>query len=623
MQTTLLALTCLVHSATGATLADFGYNHMQIDGQEARGHRPLLVILVSFASGPALSHPNSYYDDLVFNLFSTNSVNSYFVENSNSRFFWERAGAGVIGPLSRPATERSTNWVAIAKAAGLEAVNVHWADYLWFSNVVAQAMMSGLFNFADYDTDGSGIVTGDELALLIISNDVSPDSDGEGATRWTTRVKPPGSTVAVEEGATAIQHNASFNVLAHECCHLLGTWDLYGAANLSADLSLMCGTTSRTRIYHLDPWHKCSLSWSEPRIRSLRAGGVAVLPATQLTQADAPVILYDPLGDPNEFFMVEYRTPSSPVGNGYDRNVAGSGLVIWHVKQDGGKNPVYLADLSLGPLPGQPKWRWCSKCQGLAYAGNPSAGPCPEGGLHVTTNGSPYQLVTLASAPGQHDWRWCHKCQSLFFGGGESTSVCPAGGGHERTVSSDYSLVADSPGAAGQHGWRWCRKCQGLFYGPSQAQSDCPADGLRHDGSASGDYAVVMTSEARGVFAEGAPDLRHGGNVVWGSGETTPNLRWLDGSEMPVRIYVHPFSLGDGSITIEWLRDESYWVDFAYTGIFEFGTFELPFNTLAEGVTAVPHGGTIHLKAGSGNETASVTKRVRLQAYGGPVTIGR
>jgi hypothetical protein len=28
----------------------------------------------------------------------------------------------------------------------------------------------------------------------------------------------------------------------------------------------------------------------------------------------------------------------------------------------------------------QTDWRWCKKCQGLTYAGNPSLGPCPAGG---------------------------------------------------------------------------------------------------------------------------------------------------------------------------------------------------------------------------------------------------
>jgi hypothetical protein len=410
----------------------------------------------------------------------------------------------------------------------------------------------------------------------------------------------------------------------HEACHLLGTVDLYGSGSLSGNLSLMAGNTDGgAGIYHLDPWHKMQLSWSEPRIGSLREGGKAVLPAAQLTQPDGPVILYDPLGDTNEFFMLEYRTPSSPLGSGFDRNVAGSGLVIWHIRQTLSKDPVLLKDLAHGPFPGQGNWWWCKKCQGLTFAISPSFGPCPAGGSHTNLDSGYYSMVSAPAAPGQHHWRWCHKCQGLFFGDNASSSVCPATGLHEGTTSSDYSLVADSLDAAGQPGWRWCHKCQGLFFGGNESSSVCPAGG-RHEHTGSGDYRMVANSpDAYAVFTEGAPDLQHGGNRVWGSGVTTPNLRWLDTTEMPVKLHVHPFSPGDGSITVEWLRDETTWVDFAYFGFFEFGAFVFPYNTFAEGTAAVPHGGTLKIKAGASSESGTVAKRVTIEAYGGPVTIGR
>ena len=65
------------------------------------------------------------------------------------------------------------------------------------------------------------------------------------------------------------------------------------------------------------------------------------------------------------------------------------------------------------------------------------------------------------------------------------------------------------------------------------------------------------------------------------------------------------------------------WVDFAYGGLFEFGTFGLPYNTLVEGVDAVAYNGTLRIKAGSRNETATISKKMTIAAFGGPVTIGR
>ena len=86
----------------------------------------------------------------------------------------------------------------------------------------------------------------------------------------------------------------------------------------------------------------------------------------------------------------------------------------------------------------QRNWRWCSKCQGLWFGGNP-AGPCPAGGKHVKTGSGNYTLATNPGA-GQANWRWCGKCQGLQFGGNPA-GPCPAGGTHVKVGSANYRLV--------------------------------------------------------------------------------------------------------------------------------------------------------------------------------------
>jgi hypothetical protein len=63
-------------------------------------------------------------------------------------------------------------------------------------------------------------------------------------------------------------------------------------------------------------------------------------------------------------------------------------------------------------------------------------------------------------------------------------------------------------------------------------------------------------------------------------------------------------------------------VDFSCSFPWEFGTFDFPFNTLAEGLNAVPYGGFLKIMTGTSGETASINKRMHLQSYGGPVTLG-
>ncbi len=63
------------------------------------------------------------------------------------------------------------------------------------------------------------------------------------------------------------------------------------------------------------------------------------------------------------------------------------------------------------------------------------------------------------------------------------------------------------------------------------------------------------------------------------------------------------------------------WVDFAYVGT-ENGTFDQPYNTLAEAVTAASSGETICIKPGSSDENIAITKAMTLRASGGTVIIG-
>jgi hypothetical protein len=92
---------------------------------------------------------------------------------------------------------------------------------------------------------------------------------------------------------------------------------------------------------------------------------------------------------------------------------------------DIGSENYVLADSASGQ-PGQSNWRWCSKCQGLFFAGNPTLGVCPAGGAHTDVGSDNYVLPDSASGqPGQSNWRWCSKCQGLFFAGNPTLGVCP------------------------------------------------------------------------------------------------------------------------------------------------------------------------------------------------------
>lgn len=146
----------------------------------------------------------------------------------------------------------------------------------------------------------------------------------------------------------------------------------------------------------------------------------------------------------------------------------------------------------------QSNWRWCHKCQGLYFAGNPGS-RCPAGGAHDNVGSGNYSLVqNTAGAAGQANWRWCHKCQGLYFAGNPG-SHCPAGGAHDNTGSGNYNLAHNVAASPVQHGWRWCHKCQGMYFAPN-AGSHCPAGGA-HDQTGSGSYALVQNTALSGAQA--------------------------------------------------------------------------------------------------------------------------
>jgi len=92
---------------------------------------------------------------------------------------------------------------------------------------------------------------------------------------------------------------------------------------------------------------------------------------------------------------------------------------------------------------GQPGWRWCRLCQGLHYAANKTSrcpSPSAPGGQHDGSQGYEYRVSMSRAADGQPGWKWCSKCQGLFFSGNQSAGICPSGGQHDGSNSGEYSL---------------------------------------------------------------------------------------------------------------------------------------------------------------------------------------
>lgn len=329
----LTMIVTIVSDAVGVTAEDFGFANLAA----GIGNKPLLLITWQLpAPSPKLAHGNDYYDQLVFNFLNTPSVNGYYLENSRGNFVWTRAG--IIGPVLLDANEAATlnakqshGKIGIDSGAGVA--------YL----LQLTAAKTG-YNFAQWDTNGDGVVDNTELFIMIIGNagnlfggnrPIGADSSGQSI---------PVQNVTLRGQVAGLDHQTSLTTFAHESSHSLGTVDLYGPnQDLNEGLTLMSGTFESSadgrRTFHLDPWHKMRLGWLRPRIFALGSGGVATVTTAQRQSALTPVILYDPARGTSEYFIVEFRNRNPSNGGGsYDANIPkANGLAVWHVVP--GSNP--------------------------------------------------------------------------------------------------------------------------------------------------------------------------------------------------------------------------------------------------------------------------------------------
>ncbi|WP_174297413.1 hypothetical protein [Sphingomonas bacterium] len=182
-----------------------------------------------------------------------------------------------------------------------------------------------------------------------------------------------------------------------------------------------------------------------------------------------------------------------------------------------GSNSKYHSTFSISRAAMQDGWRWCSKCQGMHFAGGVTPGVCPAGGAHNHDSWNYAFAVNDPSANGQGGWGWCKKCQGMGFEQRLSTAspqppirrqdgkswslfqgACPAGGGHDMSDSGSYVISTADPNARGQQNWSWCQKCNILHYTgglaagttDSSSAGPCPGGGS-HTSQGSGNYVVL------------------------------------------------------------------------------------------------------------------------------------
>jgi M6 family metalloprotease-like protein len=277
-------------------------------------------------------------------LFSStqDSLNNYFIENSQYHLGLKQAGLYIITPTDDTNTtlDESSN---CSSGNSIEQDRAHFVRDLLGTQLG--------FNFASYDKNSDGVVDNSELIVLVAfatpNHWISKVSSTDPAQIQIGSVK-----VKMDVISTSVAQD--FYTLAHEIAHALpwtrrsgspgdnyggqgnpgayGLMDNHCSGPSTVPGSLMPNTpvTGTLRMYgrlpHLDPWNKIQLGWI---ISDTYSSPTWV--TFDPVETDGDVYRVGTSGGTGEYFLVENRAPSA---SEFDSDLLDSGLAIWHINEN-------------------------------------------------------------------------------------------------------------------------------------------------------------------------------------------------------------------------------------------------------------------------------------------------
>lgn len=299
----------------------------------------VLTVLVDYTD-QAFTYTDASFQSLVFG--ASNSVKDFFLQNSYDGYTVTAAtesqgtaNDGIIHISRAIAHPDQGGDSSISRVEAREVVN----------------LVDSYIDFSAYDTNGNGIVSPDELSIVIILAGYETSYGGEGVAltpnvwghRWNFAsalnldgVSLQPYTMFGEAHATNVsnEHQATIGIMCHELGHLmLGLPDLYdtdGSSNGIGEWGLMGGGSwnvvsgwSGTSPSHLSAWSKVATGFTVPEDVDSDQSAVS------LARADSNEVARRVWIDKYkvfEYFLVENRQQS-----GYDAGLPASGLLVWHI----------------------------------------------------------------------------------------------------------------------------------------------------------------------------------------------------------------------------------------------------------------------------------------------------
>lgn len=309
----------------GASAIDV--RHAAAQRAPLRGTVRVAVVLVEF-SDRALTGSKAHFEQLFFSTgeVPTGSVADYYREATGGLV--EIAGQ-VVGPFTMP---QPLAWYAngnfgIGRPTGEPRANILAHD--------AATAADESIDFGPYDNDGNGYVDAFVVVHAGSGGEETGDSGDLWSHKWVLPAELPTDNTKLF-GYLTIPEDAKLGVSAHELGHLLfGFPDLYDIDGTSEGIGNWCLMAAGSwngggdTPAHPSAWCKANQGWVT--VDSVTAAGT--LEIGDVKDSRTVFRLWTDGAPGPEYFIVENRQRS-----GFDSELPGDGLLIWHVDDNQSDN---------------------------------------------------------------------------------------------------------------------------------------------------------------------------------------------------------------------------------------------------------------------------------------------